>query len=237
MNNDLYLLDRFIIFVLKIVRKSLNKYFKCPECGSSIPCSLTELDSIKNCPECGFRLIRQRFFVFIITGKTGSGKSSFLVKLLERLRRRKISVSGILAKGMWRNGQKLVYEIQNIQTGKTLPLASRGFIENWNKTGNFYFNPEAILFGNKILTDPGLIKKDLIVLDEIGPFELDDKIWADSLSRLLFTSDCPIILVVRNKLIKKVIQKWKLQEPDIIDIEKVSVRQAEKRIVSKLGLG
>ena len=95
--------------------------------------------------------------------------------------------------------KKLVYEIQNIQTGKTLPLASRGFIENWNKTGNFYFNPEAILFGNKILTDPGLIKNDLIVLDEIGPFELDGKIWADSVSHLIITSDCPMILVVRNK--------------------------------------
>lgn len=221
----------------KIVRKAKKKYFECPECRISIPCSRTELDSIENCPECGSRLIRERFFVFIITGKTGSGKSSFLVKLLERLRRRKMSVSGILAKGMWRNGQKQVYEIQNIQTGKTLPLASRGFIDDWNKIGNFYFNPEAILFGNKILTDPRLIENDLIVLDEIGPFELDDKIWADSVSRLLITSDCPMIWVVRNKLIKKVIQKWKLQEPDIIDIEKVSVRQAEKRIVSKLGLG
>ena len=145
-------------------------------------------------------------------------------------------MSGILAKGMWRNGQKLVYEIQDIQTGKTLPLASRAFIDAWNKIGNFYFNPKAILLGNKILTDPKLITNDLIVLDEIGPFELDDKIWADSVSLLLITSDCPMILVVRNKLVKKVIQKWKLQKPDIIDIEKVSVRQAEKRIVSKLGL-
>ena len=221
----------------KIVRKVKKKYFKCPECRICIPCSRTELDSIKNCPECGSRLIRERFFVFIITGKTGSGKSSFLVKLLERLQRRKISVSGILTKGIWRNGKKHVYEIQNIQTGKTMPLVSRGFIENWNKIGNFYFNPEAILFGNKILTDPGLIKNDLIVLDEIGPFELDDKIWADSVSRLLLTSDCPMIWVVRDKLIKEVIKKWKLQEPGIIDIEKVSVRQAENRIISKLGLG
>jgi len=219
------------------VRKVKKKYFKCPECRICIPCSRTELDSIKNCPECGSRLIRERFFVFIITGKTGSGKSSFLVKLLERLQRRKISVSGILTKGIWRNGKKHVYEIQNIQTGKTMPLVSRGFIENWNKIGNFYFNPEAILFGNKILTDPGLIKNDLIVLDEIGPFELDDKIWADSVSRLLLTSDCPMIWVVRDKLIKEVIKKWKLQEPGIIDIEKVSVRQAENRIISKLGLG
>lgn len=116
----------------KIVRKAQKKYFECPECGISIPCSRTEPDSIENCPECGSGLIRERFFVFIITGETGSGKSSFLVKLLERLRRRKISVSGIPAKGMWRNGQKQVYEIQNIQTGKTMPLASKGLSQNYD---------------------------------------------------------------------------------------------------------
>jgi hypothetical protein len=42
-----------------------------------------------------------------------------------------------------------------------------------------------------------------------------------------------MIWVVRDTLVEKVIKKWGIKDPVITDIEKESVRQAEKRILAR----
>jgi nucleoside-triphosphatase THEP1 len=177
-------------------------------------------------------LIHNRPIVFIITGKTGGGKTTFVARLIKRLRKHSLTVSGFLAVRSGSDEQRHLYEIFMLDTGKTMPLASRKPMRDWIKMTNFYFNPEAILFGNRILNDPRILKRNLIVVDEIGIFELEGNIWADSVSRLVSKSENMMIWVVRDTILDKVIQKWDLQDTVILNIEKVSVGQAEKRILS-----
>ncbi len=148
-----------------------------------------------------------------------------------------ISVTGFLAPVSSTDLQNKSYEIQNIETGERLPLASGKFIPDWIRVGNFFFNPEAIQAGNKILNNPGLNDYDLIIIDEIGPFELKDKIWAASVSRLLSLFDATMIWVVRKSLIQDVIRKWNLEYTEIIDVRIMTIRQAEKMITSVLKSG
>lgn len=143
-------------------------------------------------------------------------------------------MTGFLAPSSSIEKQNQSYEIQNIETGEKLPLASRKVTIGWIRVGNFFFNPEAIREGNKILNNPRLIDYNLIVVDEIGPFELDDKIWAESVSGLLSLSDGTMIWVVRRNLVQEVIRKWDLVNMDIIDIELFTESEAEKMIISKL---
>jgi nucleoside-triphosphatase THEP1 len=152
--------------------------------------------------------------------------------LIRNLQKRKLSVSGFLAKRSEFGGNKQVYEIYDLDSGESIPLASREPVKDWIKTGNFYFNTDAILMGKRILNDQEILHKDLVVVDEIGIFELDGKVWADSLSFLVRESQSNMIWVVRDTLIEKVIRKWNLQKPVIIDIERVSIVQAEKTILS-----
>ncbi|KPK81193.1 MAG: hypothetical protein AMS27_15675 [Bacteroides sp. SM23_62_1] len=172
--------------------------------------------------------------IFIITGHTGSGKTTFLQNLVETIMKEGYSVTGFLAPLSLSDSQNQSYEIQNIETRKCIPLASRKAISGWIKTGGFYFNPEAINAGNNILRIPAILNSDLIIVDEVGPFELDDKIWAHSISRLLSLPDITMILVVRIKLVQNVIEKWNLKITDIINIEFVTVTEASKMIISKL---
>jgi len=112
-------------------------------------------------------------------------------------------------------------------------MLSVKLVQGWDKIGNFYFNPDVLRRGNEALNDPQILNTDLIVIDEIGIFELDGKIWADVVSRLIDTGSISMIWVVRDALVEKVITKWALKDPVIIDIEKASIRDAEKMIISR----
>lgn len=171
--------------------------------------------------------------VFIITGKTGSGKTTFLLKLIEELRQNTLSIAGFAAISVPEDGPSGSYNILELVSGKILPLASGKFIYGWEQLGRFYFNPEGIRMGKNILEDPLINNNDLIVVDEIGPFELAGKIWAESLTRLLEGRSCSVLLVVRDQLVAEVIHEWKLQDAMIIDIEQSDPEKAALLIMSQ----
>lgn len=171
--------------------------------------------------------------IFIITGKTGSGKTTFLDQLVKNLQKNHVSISGFLAKRSKLEENKQLYALYFLDSCKLIPFASREPLEEWTNLANFYFNPEAILCGQKLLHSPEIFKNDLIVIDEIGIFELEGKVWADSISFLVNKSQNKMIWVVRNTLIEKVIRKWDIRNPVIFNIEKTSVSQAAARILSE----
>lgn len=177
-------------------------------------------------------MTKNQSIIFIITGKTGSGKTTFLDRLIKILRKHDISISGFLSKRSKTQEHEQVYELYLFDSHQIIPFASRVPVEGWINIANFYFNPEALKRGNGIISDSQILNKDLVVVDEIGIFELEGKMWADAISHLVSKSDKMMIWVVRDTLIEKVIEKWNLQKPVIIDIQKVSIRQAEEKILS-----
>lgn len=171
--------------------------------------------------------------VFIITGQTGSGKTTFLLKLIEELRKKALSIVGFAAMSVPEDGPSGSFNILDLLSGKILPLASRRFSEGWELVGNFYFNPEGMLMGKRILEDPLINRNDLIIVDEIGPFELEGNIWAESLTSLLAMRSCSVLLVVRDQLVAEVIHEWSIQDAMIIDIGQSNPGQAAMLILSQ----
>jgi nucleoside-triphosphatase THEP1 len=170
--------------------------------------------------------------IFIITGETGSGKTTFLLNLIEELRESSLSIAGFAALSVPEDGPSGSFDILDLVSGKILPLASRRFTEGWEQSGKFYFNPEGILQGRNILENTLMAENDLIIVDEIGPFELEGKIWADPLTRLLERQLCSILLVVRKQLVAQVIQHWNLRDAMIIDAGQTEPDQAALMIQS-----
>ena len=171
--------------------------------------------------------------VYIITGETDSGKTTFLMNLIEELGENSLSVAGFTALSVPEDGPSGSFNILDLVSGKILPLASRRFNEGWEQIGNFYFNPAGIQMGKEILEDPLIINNDLIVVDEIGPFELDGKVWAESLTHLLNGQNCSVLLVVREQLVSRVIQQWRLEDAMIIKIGQIKPEQVAATIRSQ----
>lgn len=156
--------------------------------------------------------------VFIITGSQGSGKTEFLLKVIEKLKEKDINTGGIIARGFWENNVRSGFELIDIQSGEKMMLCQTKPVNGWEKFRRFYFNPKGFDFGNKALAPENLKNADVIVIDEAGPVELEGKGWSDAINRLTKTTEKPMIWVVRKSLTEDIIAHFKINDFTIFEI-------------------
>ncbi len=169
---------------------------------------------------------------YILTGTQGSGKTSFLSKLIKELQLENIKVGGFVAKGIWQNGKRFGFNLIRIKDRVSIPLCTKDFNESYLQFGHFYFNPAAISLGNEILNQDAK-NTDIIVIDEIGIFELEEEVWFNSFRQLLQTYPKPLIITVRENIVDMVIEKFDLQHVKVFGVND-DVRQISEAILSEL---
>ncbi len=101
------------------------------------------------------------------------------------------------------------------------------------KLKRFWFNPEAVEAGNKELQDCLTNDTQVVVIDEIGIFELEEKVWYQSLVSLLKETDKILIITVRNKIKKEVPEKFGINNYSFFSTEDLPSDVSE-RIISSL---
>lgn len=152
----------------------------------------------------------------ILTGKQNSGKTTRLLHLYEELKKKNAHVVGFAAPGTWQNEVKTGFNLLNLSTGKILPLASNYQQEGYIPFGRFFFNPTAIEAGTSILQQTHYPKDTIVLVDEIGKFELDGELWHDAYFQLLKQQNLFLLTVVRESLVEKIIDKFNLKNTEII---------------------
>lgn len=148
--------------------------------------------------------------VFIITGAHGGGKSEFAAGLAGRLRAAGGRPGGICAAGLWENDMRAGFDLIDLVSEERVPLCRRGAAGASVTAGEFGFFPEGLAAGAAALSAERLAGTDVVFIDEIGCLELEGGGWAAALDRLLQDSDRPLVLVVRDYLVKEVRARWKL---------------------------
>ena len=136
----------------------------------------------------------------------------------------KFNVYGFLSFGTFKNNKRDAFYLYDLASGEKMQLCSTEKSEKWEPFFRFYFNPEAITRGNQILEDAPVSKNTIIVIDEIGPRELDKKGWYHGIKKTRNTPGIKIY-VVRKSILQQVIDKFSVREPVIIDIQKFSPDQ------------
>ena len=148
--------------------------------------------------------------VYIISGKQGSGKTTMLKSIIGELQSRDVKLGGFIAEGSWKNGIRDGFSLLRIIDNYTIPLCQSEPKKGYFNIGRFWFNPDAIKIGEEAIHITMTKDVDMIVIDEIGIFELQEKIWYNSFMQLLNESKLLLLISVRSKILNEVIKVFKL---------------------------
>ena len=158
--------------------------------------------------------------IIILTGERGSGKTTLLNKLVDECRERSHIVGGILSPVVKRDSVRIGYDVVDVQTGNRTALCRGDVASSGLRIGDLNFLEEGIRFGTDAIHASSSTNCELIIIDEIGPLELDGKVWAQAIDRMMNMSPCPVLFVVREYLIDKVRSHWSFVPSIILKLEK-----------------
>jgi len=161
--------------------------------------------------------------VFIITGEQGQCKTTFLHLVLGLTVGLHVRVRGVLAPGHVRDSRRSGFTLVDLATGEHEELCSIDPDPQCELHGRFYFRPVGLAFGRTALVPPDPRKTDLMVIDEVGRFELQGAVWAEQIDQLLAHPHPPMIWTVRRRILDTVIERWNLTNPIVVDVRTASV--------------
>ncbi len=156
--------------------------------------------------------------VIIISGSKGEGKTSKIISLIKLLKINNIQILGFYATAIFSEGERNSYHLVDINSNKEHLLCTSIKTDNFIQIGNFYFNKLAILHGKEILEIPSK-KKSVAIIDEVGPFELRELVWHDSLTYQLENTNNILVITVRDTLVDEVIKKYRLRNISIFMVD------------------
>jgi nucleoside-triphosphatase THEP1 len=160
--------------------------------------------------------------IIIITGKIGVGKTAFVRKLIRHLKNRNLKAAGIVSLRVMHENIRIGYDVENLQTQATSCLARIADKNEQADIGQFVFSKTGLTLGIEALNIENLKNADYVVVDEIGPFELQDNGWAFSLGELLSQYNKSLILLIREHLVEAVVEKWNFKKPLLIFVDNAS---------------
>lgn len=152
--------------------------------------------------------------VFIITGKIGSGKTTCIKKLAEKLNAENVSVGGIYTLRIMENGETTGYTMVDISSGNQEKLLDINGNDQQEKIGKYFISAEAIDRGNRALQQTNA---QLMVIDEVGKLELNGGGWSEILGKLLASRQNQLLISIRKEVLNEVMDKWNLNPVMIYD--------------------
>jgi len=168
-----------------------------------------------------FRLheIKRQFSnkVFIVTGSIGEGKTTQVEKIVTALKSKNISIGGIYSPRIMENDTTTGYDVVDIATNERTAFLRADEDDELPKIGRYSILSDGIKIGHKALKS-SLKHHRVVVIDEVGRLELEDAGWAENLHYLLNHAKCSVILSVRDRFIKEVIEKWYLEDYTVLPV-------------------
>lgn len=155
--------------------------------------------------------------VYLVTGAVGEGKTAWLVKLTGLLKERRICTGGILALRIMEEGKTTGYDITDIRTGERTPFL-RQTGDATMGVERFSMDEAGLKAGHRALDPSANRDMDVVVIDEVGPLELNGQGWSERISGLISETRAMLILAVRKNLTEAVIQKFGIAGAVVTDV-------------------
>lgn len=159
--------------------------------------------------------------IHVLSGPVQGGKTSFIAEKIPQLKERGLRVGGFLCPGTIAEGRRTDFKLMNIGTGKELPMGNEQELMGWTKFRRFYFNPKTFHEGTKWIMEAIREKADLLVIDEVGPMELEGSGWSDILDFLENKKDIIQLWIVRQEIVPDVLQRWHIPDHHVYTLESI----------------
>ncbi len=147
--------------------------------------------------------------VLILTGAPGIGKTTVLIKMVEALKTRGVSVGGMISREVREGNVRVGFEIIDLTNGKHGWLAHVKKKEG-PQIGKYHVNLEDLEnIGINAITE-AVEKCAVVVIDEIGPMELFSQKFKQAVRKALESSKLVLAVVhakARDPLIYEVKQR------------------------------
>lgn len=180
--------------------------------------------------------MKKKSNVIIITGEIGSGKTTLISGISARLKESGIKTGGINAPAIYEQENKTGYTIIDIATDNKMRLSQITEIKGMPRVGRYFFLPEALDFGRNALSTESNREAQIVLIDEIGAWELQGQGWASSLNELIINCEMPLVITVRKNFLDLVVENWMLQNPLVIEAQNASTVEVFDEIVKFIAL-
>jgi len=174
--------------------------------------------------------MKKKSNVVLITGEIGSGKTTLITAISARMKASGIVAGGIIASAIYENEVKTGYKIRDVSLNKEMQLSHIYDTEGLARVGKYFFIPEAIEFGRDALSVERNRNSQIVLIDEIGAWELQGQGWATSLNELIINCDMPLILTVRKSFLELVTENWMFQNSLVIEAKDAEIDKVMEEI-------
>lgn len=169
-------------------------------------------------------------FVVIISGNVAEGKTKFVVNLIDLLKHEGIHSGGFYAPRILEDGNTIGYNLLSVvnsdtvefmrlpdpvllQNDEWLPNHSAETADKEKHAGNhgkFVINSKALSWGYRLISPENAKTKQVVIIDEIGRFELMGGAWREALEKLLKIPELCLVITVRSNLVSEVVREFQL---------------------------
>ncbi|GAB1451759.1 hypothetical protein MASR2M47_18150 [Draconibacterium sp.] len=168
---------------------------------------------------------------YVITGNVGAGKTSLIQNIVSKLKAEHISVAGIVTTRIIENDVTTGYDILNVATDEKARFLRTFGEDNQQRIGKYFIYAEGLKLGEESLTASGA---KLMVIDEIGKLELEERGWHDALIQTISNSKTDLLLSVREEVINEVLYKYSISPKVIFNVSEQNGDELFLKIQSEL---
>jgi nucleoside-triphosphatase THEP1 len=147
--------------------------------------------------------------ITVLTGDIGSGKTTLLSDVClgnlasdpGRRTPRPRSIAGFLSRRVMNGPRPEGYDLVDLKDGAVRPFLRRQGKANGERAGKYLIIPEGLRYANDAIRRSS--PSELLVIDEVGPLELDGRGFWPSLSVALLDRNRKVLVVIRTGLVNR----------------------------------
>jgi nucleoside-triphosphatase THEP1 len=156
--------------------------------------------------------------IVVVTGPTGSGKTTTVEAAVAELTAAGTQVAGFVQPGLWEEKDKVGFLIRDVATGEQMPLARRVDHDSGDHGTGFRFDEAGLALARQALRRA--CSGAVLVVDELGPMELRGHGHMRAVRKALSVNGLAgVVVVVRRHLVPALLAALDAENAVIVDVQ------------------